>query len=92
MVINYRELCDYCARYSDHIARLAEDVMLAWGCCDLVEAEEADRAQALVEATDMVVEDFFRDHDLLDDNPWTLAPNIVKGQPKNALCRKMRGY
>lgn len=93
MTVNYNELCAYIARRADFIARFSEDILLVYGYgYEGAEATEADRAQAIVEATDACIEDFFRDRGLLSDDPWTFPPSIVTGQPKNAPCRKMRGY
>lgn len=89
--INYSDLCAYVARRTTDVAQFAVDILGSWGIpADVATAE--DIAQARVEATDIIVEDYCRDFDLVDDDPWKLSPSICTGQPKEAPCWKMRGY
>lgn len=88
--INYSDLCAYVARRAADVAQFAVDILGSWGIpADVATAE--DIAQARVEATDIVVEDYCRDFDLVDD-PWGFGSFICTGQPKEAPCWKMRGY
>ena len=79
--INYSDLCAYVARRAADVAQFAVDILGSWGI-------PADAATA----EDVVVEDYCRDFDLVDDDPWKLSPSICAGQPKEAPCWKMRGY
>lgn len=90
-VINYSDLCAYVACRAADVAQFATNILESWG----IPAEAATTeniAQARVEATDMVVEAYCWDFDLVDDDPWKLNPSICAGQPKEAPCWKMRGY
>ena len=89
--INYSDLCAYVARRAAYVAQFAADLLGSWGLpADVATAAEAE--QARVEATDIVVDDYCRDFDLIDDDPWKLSPYICAGQTKEAPCWKMRGY
>ena len=89
--INYSVLFAYVALLASYVAQFAVDILRSWGIpADAATAE--DVAQARVEATDIVVEDYCRDFDFVDDDPWKLSPSICAGQPKEAPCWKMRGY
>ena len=88
--INYSDLCAYVARRAADVAQFAVDILRSWGIpADAATAEEAE--QARVEATDIVVEDYYGDFDLVDDL-WGFGSYICAGQPKEAPCWKMRGY
>lgn len=88
--INYSDLCAYVACRAADTARFATDILRGQGIpTDVATAE--DIAQAHVEATDIVVEDYYRDF-LVDGDPWKFYPPICAGQPKEAPCWKMRGY
>lgn len=88
--INYSDLCAYVARRAADVARFTVDILWSWGIpADAATAEEV--AQARVEATDIVVEDYYGDFDLVD-NLWGFGSYICAGQPKEAPCWKMRGY
>lgn len=90
-VINYSDLCAYVARRAAGIAKFAADILESWG----IPAESAtveDMAQARVEATDVIVEDYYRNFVAADKDPWKFYPSICAGQPKKAPCWKMRGY
>lgn len=88
--INYSDLCAYVASRDADVARFAIDILWSWGIpADAATAEEV--AQARVEATDIVVEDYYGDFDLVDDL-WGFGSYICAGQPKEAPCWKMRGY
>ena len=88
--INYSDLCAYVARRAADVARFSVDILWSWGIpADTATAE--DIAQARVEATDIVVEDYYGDFDLVDDL-WGFGSFICAGQPKEAPCWKMRGY
>lgn len=85
--INYSDLCAYVARRAADVARFSVDILWSWGIpADTATAEEV--AQARVEATDIVVEDYCGD----DDDLWGFGSFICAGQPKEAPCWKMRGY
>lgn len=88
--INYSDLCAYVASRAADVARFATDILWSWGIpADTATAEEVE--QARVEATDIVVEDYYGDFDLVDDL-WGFGSYICAGQPKEAPCWKMRGY
>ena len=88
--INYSDLCAYVASRAADVAQFAVEILRSWG----IPADDAtaeDVAQARVEATDIVVEDYYGDFDLVDDL-WGFGSYICAGQPKEAPCWKMRGY
>lgn len=91
IAVNYSELCAYVASRAADLSQMTLDILGSWGIT-AEEAEARDWEIARIDATDIFIEDFFRNVGILDDDPWAVPPFICNGQPKNAECWEMRGY